>query len=114
MTVLAAAVPAVISVNEIVYPVAPGAALKTNGAVLRTPLPVGLIAVGATGVTGAAITSCSGPDNELPASLTAWIRYTYVVLGAIDVSEYVCKEVNPIADAMTVGVTHPAPVQRWI
>jgi hypothetical protein len=45
--VLATGVPAVTSVSEIVYEVAEGTAVKTNGALERTPLPVGLMGVGA-------------------------------------------------------------------
>ena len=114
MTVLTVAVPAVTSLREIVYPVAPGDALKTNAAVSIIPLPVGLIAVGATGATAATSTAVCGPDNVLPALLTARILYTYVVLGATDVSENVSKELNPIAAAMVVGVVHAAPVHLSI
>jgi len=77
MTVLTAVDPAVTSLREIVYPVAPGDALKTNAGVSRTPVPVGLIAVGAIGVTAMGVVtvctadSAGAPDNTVLTLLTA-------------------------------------------
>ena len=87
MTIAGATTPVVTSVIVIAYVTAPGTALKVNVGLFGFPLPVGLIAVGAVGMTAAAVVLALVFDSgEVPALLIVWIPYTYAVFAATEVS----------------------------